>query len=291
MTTNNTTRLDLVLASLTGLSIGDALGAQYFVPGNSFADLAAGRLPAAPWPWTDDTEMACTIVTELAEHHEIDQDSLAATFADRCEPYRGYGPGAVVILHRIRDGVPWQKAAGEVFDGTGSCGNGAAMRVAPLGAWFSDDLDRAADQAARSAEVTHCHAEGIAGAVAVAVAAAQTSSTPADFVDAVRQHTPTGQVRDGIERAAVLLSRSVAEAGYELGNGARVTAQDTVPFAIWSAATHLDDYPAAIRSCVEIGGDVDTMAAIVGGIVAAHTGIAGIPADWLAAREPLPEWM
>jgi ADP-ribosylglycohydrolase len=138
----------------------------------------------------------------------------------------------VVILHRIRDGVPWRQAAGEVFDGTGSCGNGAAMRVAPLGAWFFDDLDR----------------------------------------------------------AARLLGRAVAEAGYELGNGARVTAQDTVPFAIWSAASHLDDYPAAIRSCVEIGGDVDTMAAIVGGIVA-HTGTAGIPADWLAAREPLPEWV
>lgn len=61
-----------------------------------------------------------------------------------------------------------------------------------------------------------------------------------------------------------------------------------MPFAIWSAATHLGDYPAAIRSCVQIGGDVDTMAAIVGGIVAARS---GIPADWLAAREPLPDWV
>jgi ADP-ribosylglycohydrolase len=131
------------------------LGAQYFVPG--------------------------TIVTELAERHEINQDSLAATFADRCEPYRGYGPGAVVILHRIRDGVPWRQAAGEVFDGTGSCGTGAAMRVAPLGAWFFDDLDRAADQAARSAEVTHRHPEGSAGAVAVAVALAASLATRTDL--------------------------------------------------------------------------------------------------------------
>ena len=294
MTNNLTTRLDLAFDSLTGLSVGDALGAQYFVPGHSFADLAAGRLPAAPWEWTDDTEMACTVLTELAEHHEIDQDALAATFADRCEPYRGYGPGAVVILHRIRDGVPWQRAAGEVFNGTGSCGNGAAMRVAPLGAWFFDDLDLAAGQAARSAEVTHRHPEGIAGAVAVALAASIAAGpriTPAELIDGVRQYLPAGQVRDGVERAAGLLGRTIAEAGYELGNGARVTAQDTVPFAIWSAATHLDDYPAAIRSCVEIGGDVDTMAAIVGGIVAAHAGSAGSPGEWLAARERLPEWV
>ncbi|HEX4223331.1 MAG TPA: ADP-ribosylglycohydrolase family protein [Pseudonocardiaceae bacterium] len=294
MTNNDPTRLALAFASLTGLSVGDALGAQYFVPGRSFADLTAGRLPTPPWEWTDDTEMACTVLTELAEHHQIDQGSLAATFADRCEPYRGYGPGAVVILHRIRDGVPWRQAAGEVFDGTGSCGNGAAMRVAPLGAWFFDDLDRAAEQAVRSAEVTHAHPEGIAGAVAVALAASIATRpriAPVDLIDGVRHRTPPGQVRDGIERAAGMLGRSIAEAGYELGNGARVTAQDTVPFAIWSAATHLGDYPAAIRSCVEIGGDVDTMAAIVGGIVAADTGSAGIPAEWRAAREPLPEWV
>jgi len=83
---------------------------------------------------------------------------------------------------------------------------------------------------------------------------------------------------------------SVAEAAYALGNGAQVLAQDTVPFALWVAATHLDDYPAAILACVEAGGDIDTTSAIVGGIVAAHTGVDGIPAEWLAAREPLPDW-
>ena len=56
--------------------------------------------------------MACTIVSELREHGDIDQDRLAAQFADRCEPYRGYGAGAVVILHEIRAGLPWRQAAG-----------------------------------------------------------------------------------------------------------------------------------------------------------------------------------
>jgi hypothetical protein len=35
---------------------------------------------------------------------------------------------------------------------------------------------------------------------------------------------------------------------------------------------------------------VDTTCAIAGGIVAAHTGLDGIPAGWLSAREPLPPW-
>jgi ADP-ribosylglycohydrolase len=68
-------------------------------------------------------------------------------------------------------------------------------------------------------------------------------------------------------------------------------AQDTVPFALWVAARYLDDFPSAVAACVDAGGDVDTTCAIVGGVVAAYTGTGGIPPRWLAAREPLPEWL
>ncbi|MFF4023552.1 MULTISPECIES: ADP-ribosylglycohydrolase family protein [Nocardia] len=101
-------------------------------------------MPAPPWQWTDDTEMACSVYTEVLDRGRIDRDALAAVFADRCEPYRGYGPGTVVVLHEIRDGRPWADAAGAVFGGNGSWGNGAAMRVAPLGAYFAGDPERAA---------------------------------------------------------------------------------------------------------------------------------------------------
>jgi len=171
-------RLDLCYDGLTGLSVGDALGAQFFMVGRSFAELAAGRPPAGMWEWTDDTEMACSVVSELRDRGHIDSDGLAAGFAHRCEPYRGYGGGAVVILHEIRDGRPWREAAGVAFGGQGSCGNGAAMRVAPLGAYHLDGPRRAAEQAIRSAEVTHAHPEGIVGAVLVAVAAAHAGCWP-----------------------------------------------------------------------------------------------------------------
>jgi len=142
---------DIVHDSLDGLSVGDALGAQFFVPGRSLPDLLAGRPPATPWEWTDDTEMACSIYAQISTHGRIDRDTLAKEFADRCEPYRGYGGGTVVVLHQIRDGRPWAEAAGAAFDGAGSWGNGAAMRVAPLGAYFAGNPDRAAAQAALSA--------------------------------------------------------------------------------------------------------------------------------------------
>jgi ADP-ribosylglycohydrolase len=271
------------LDSLTGLSVGDALGAQYFVPGTT-----TDALPDPPWQWTDDTEMAWSVYTELRDHGRVDQDRLAKLFAERCEPYRGYGPGAVVILHRIRDGVPWREAASAVFDGQGSCGNGAAMRVAPLGAYFAGDLDTAAEQAALSAEVTHLHPEGVLGAVAVALAASAAASHTDRLLDVVLEKLADGQVRDGVVRARELLGVTAGEAAHELGNGSHVTAQDTVPFTLWVAATHLADYPTAITACIRAGGDIDTTSAIVGGIVAAHTGVEGIPPEWLAAREPLP---
>src|SRR5918998_5112241 len=89
-------RLDFCYDSLTGLSVGDALGAQFFMVGRSLADLVAGTPPPPVWEWTDDTEMACGVVAELRDHGTVERDRLALAFADRCEPYRGYGAGAVV---------------------------------------------------------------------------------------------------------------------------------------------------------------------------------------------------
>jgi ADP-ribosylglycohydrolase len=289
---------DLMLDSLDGLSVGDALGAQFFMVGRSIPDLLDGKPPAGPWPWTDDTEMACNLVAEVRDHGDIDQDRLAASFAERYEPYRGYGAGAVITLSGIRKGRLWRDMSSSAFNGQGSCGNGAAMRVAPLGAFHAGDPGKVVDQAALSAEVTHMHPEGVAGGVAVALAAchagaarlSKTRPTPGDFLTAVLDRLDKGQTQKLVSKARTLLGRSAAEVAYHLGNGSQVTAQDTVPFTLWVAATYLEDYPRAIGTCIEAGGDVDTTAAIVGGIVATFTGNAGIPDDWLAAREPLPNW-
>jgi ADP-ribosylglycohydrolase len=291
--------LHLCRDSLDGLSVGDALGARFFDPASSFEDLVAGRPPRPPWPWTDDTQMACSVVAELQAGAGIDQDRLAAAFAERYEPHRGYGAGSVALLARIRDGAPWRDVSRAAFEGQGSMGNGAAMRVAPLGAFHSADPRTAAVEARRSAEVTHAHPEAILAAVAVAVAAAEAGRArllgerpaPVTLLDAVLDVVRAGRVRAGIERARDLLGAGASEASSELGNGARALAQDTVPFTLWTAATYLHDYPGAIVACVEAGGDLDTTAAIVGGIVATFTGIGepGVPRSWLAAREPLPD--
>ncbi|WP_374192386.1 ADP-ribosylglycohydrolase family protein [Streptomyces sp. MBT58] len=72
-----------------------------------------------------------------------------------------------------------------------------------------------------------------------------------------------------------------------LGNGQRIRADDTVPFALWTAARHGDDLEGALWATAEGFGDVDTTCAITGGVVGAVTGTAGAPEEWLRRREPL----
>ncbi|MBX9582319.1 MAG: ADP-ribosylglycohydrolase family protein [Gemmataceae bacterium] len=311
-------RLARARLALDGLSVGDALGETCFQPDNWAALIDDPRATArGPWPWTDDTAMALGLYEVLDRHGRIDQDDLARTFAARfrAEPFRGYGGGAVRLLGQIEAGADWRAAADTLFNG-GSFGNGSAMRIAPLAGYFAEDgYERVAEQATLSAAVTHAHPEGVAGGVAAAVAGAYAwlnrdrRSDPAvkrGLFDAVLAHTPAGEVRDGIERAAGLTFDVPAEPTVrlldhgmsvvpfdisletvvrQLGNGSRIICQDTVPFCLWVAARHRDDYEAAVVNTIRAGGDIDTTAAIVGGIVGLAVGRAGIPADWLADRE------
>jgi ADP-ribosylglycohydrolase len=297
---DHTARLDRARLALDGLSVGDALGETCFLPGNWNALIEDPRATArGPWPYTDDTTMALSLFEVLAEFGGIDQDALAQRFAARYQaaPWRGYGAGAHRLLAQVLRGSDWRVAAAAVFRG-GSFGNGSAMRIAPLAAYFAEDgYEKVAEQAALASAVTHAHPEGIAGGIAVAVAGAyawlnrdRRGAEPVKrgLFDAVLAHTPAGEVRQGIEGAAAFtFDRSVENVVRQLGNGSRISCQDTVPFCLWIAARCLDDYQSAIVGTIRAGGDIDTTAAIVGGIVALAVQADGIPPDWLADREEL----
>ncbi|MEU6952580.1 ADP-ribosylglycohydrolase family protein [Streptomyces sp. NPDC045714] len=280
--------------SLESLALGDAFGERWFPlfrePRQAVNEIRARRTPPEPrWHWTDDTALALALTRSLDEHGHVDQDHLALCYALAfdADQARGYGHGMHLLLPRLLESpADWRTLASGLFDG-GSLGNGAAMRVAPLGARFHEDLDHAAAQAALSAEVTHAHPDGIAGAVAVAVAAAL-SARGELTLDAVADRTPEGPVRDGVRRAArTPFTTKPWKAADLLGNGQRIRAEDTVPFALWTATRHGDDLEAALWATAEGLGDVDTTCAITGGVVGAATGTAGAPEDWLRRREPL----
>lgn len=317
-------RKERALASLQGLSIGDAFGECFFLSiellfklqragligpsrfddeGDEFIIeqiISMREVPVKPpWRWTDDTHMALGIVQILNEHGSIDQDALAQRFGKnyRLEPARGYGPAMHRLLPLLAEGADWQENAKSLFYGDGSFGNGAAMRAAPIGAHFADDLDTVAEQARKASEITHAHEEGIAGGIAVALAAAiavqngPAVSNAGELIEAVLPRVPNGAVRNGLEKARDLPGYQeipVDEVAEELGNGSGISAQDTVPFVLWCAGQHMNNYEEALWLTVSGLGDRDTTCAMVGGIVALSTQTP-IPAAWLEAREPLPE--
>ena len=295
---NVTERLLRARESLEGLSVGDAIGESLSYQHyrcREICDFSAFRPGTVRY--TDDTEMAVAVFETLERLGEIDENVMAWAFSARFrkDSDRGYGKMARHILKEIGNGTPWRDASSNAFGG-GSFGNGAAMRVAPLGAYFSDDLSMVPAMAKKSAQVTHFHPEGIAGAIAVAVAAAMASSQrgkPLDEAtkaiwDAVLDFTPESKVRGRLTIAHSLSDVDTKDVAREVGNGAEISAQDTVPFCIWSACECLGCYREAMLSTIEVGGDCDTNCAIVGGIVSAFSGAVGIPEDWHTARERLP---
>ncbi len=288
--------IDRARVALEGLSVGDAFGEQLLHAGPHTRALALAERTAPVgrrWMWTDDTAMAVSIVEQLAARGAIDPAELADAFARRylADPARGYGRGAHAVLADIASGTAYDLAARALFDGQGSCGNGGGMRSAPIGAYFAGDLEAVVIHATASAAPTHAHPDGIAGAVAVAVAAAAVFAgerDPRSVLETVIARTPEGPTRSALIRTIPLLRAEPLTVATELGNGSNVLSADTIPFAVWCAATHLADYAGALWDCGSVGGDIDTTCAIVGGIVVGAVGIEGIPASWRSSREPLP---
>ena len=289
------------MLSLEGLSCGDAFGEQFFaLPFVESRERIRNRqLPDGPWTFTDDTMMAISIVHVLRTYGEIRENRLADHFASLYDPGRGYGASMHGLLSRItqRGGEHWKEEADALFDGKGSHGNGSAMRVAPLGAYFADDMDQVVEQARRSAVTTHAHPEAVAGAIAIAVGAAlawrsreaNEAMGRAEFLEATLAYLPESKVREGVEKALRLDPDTTAElAGALLGNGSHTSAMDTVPFVLWSAGGFLNDFEDAMWQTVSGDGDMDTTCAMAGGIVVMRTELSGIPEEWMRRREALP---
>ncbi|HSI86082.1 MAG: ADP-ribosylglycohydrolase family protein [Candidatus Methylacidiphilales bacterium] len=296
---------DRLSLCIDGLSVGDAFGEMFFgSPNSARSCIAKNQLPPGNWYYTDDTELALAIVDVLREKGHIDQDMLAERFALRfqAEPDRGYGKGTRIFCEYVNLKVPWRTAHSMAFK-QGSMGNGSAMRVAPVGAWFADAVPEViADEARKSAEITHHHPEGIAGAIAVALATATAcqmreqnadkATTGQRIFETLFAHVPQSKVLDGI-RTAFALDPNTADsyqAAKILGNGFAVSCPDTVPYVIWSACRNIDDYCEAILNTLSGGGDTDTTCAMVGGIVAMYAGRESIPPQWLSSREKLKFW-
>ncbi len=293
---DKTERVQLADISLQGLSVGDAFGEQFFGYHDEVIPKIDSRiLPDPPWKCTDDTVMGISIVKTLISRTRIDRDFLAKQFLVqyRKDPARGYGRGIHAMLGNYMYDSDWKTLSAAAFDGQGSCGNGSAMRVGPVGAYFWDNPEKAAAEARLSAQVTHMHSEGQEGAAAVALAASwvvqktRRNEVPGLFEYVIR-YLAAGTLKDEVEKAGNLPGTTTAyDAAGILGTGQNILAVDTVPFCLWIVERFYDDYAEALWNTVAGLGDRDTTCAIVGSIVSLYSLGKDIPAAWTAARENL----
>ncbi|GMQ95888.1 MAG: ADP-ribosylglycohydrolase family protein [Gammaproteobacteria bacterium] len=229
---------------MIGAICGDVIGSVHEGAAAMAKDFAL-LVPASRF--TDDTVL--TVAVASAIHNSTDFAASLRHWGRRY-PHAGYGGWFRDWLSR-ENAPPYN-----------SFGNGSAMRVAPVG-WAYDDLDVVLREAARSAEVTHNHPEGIKGAQAVA---------------AVVLLARTGQPKETI--AAMLSDRFGYDCSLDLEvlrrrGGFDVTCQGTVPAAA-AAFLQSTDFEDAVRNAVSLGGDTDTLACIAGAMAEAHYG--GVPA-------------
>lgn len=274
--------------SLVGTGVGDAVGAGFegwrMVEPEEVKSAADRRDVLT---YTDDTHMMIGMAESLAENQGFDGEHMAHTFMENFErePWRGYGPGPPRIFRLIRAGEAWDRVAERLYRG-GSYGNGSAMRIAPVGVLYHDDLAGLREVAYRSSQITHSHELGKEGAAlqgcAVALAAnldPAVALNPRQFLAELDGFIHHEVYKQKLDKAADLLSETDrATVAGELGTG--IEAFNSVPAAVYSFVSHSRSFEEAVLFAVSLGGDTDTIGAMTGAISGAYLGIGSIPDKW-----------
>lgn len=292
------------LGALYGLAIGDALGMPTqdltqqqirddyghitaFEPAGPHQIIAAGQ-PAGTV--TDDTEQMVLVATMLAERGRIEALPFAQALAHWEDSMRErgsldlLGPSTRAAIASIR--------AGESPEESGKNGttNGAAMRIAPVGiANPPAPLDELVNRVVEACGVTHNTSLGISSAAAVAAAvsagidganrsAAVACGIAAAEIGALRGHLVPGPSIAARARLAISWLPSATDPARAIYDviGTTVASQESVVAALAICAT-VDDPWDAVCLAAAVGGDTDTVAAIVGAICGATHGIEAFP--------------
>ncbi len=248
--------------------------------------------------YTDDTDMTLALAESIAQVGKADPENIAEHFRLSCDLTRGYAIGTIKAVSALRSGRRWVEVAQLVFE-NGSFGNGAAMRVSPVGLFYFEDLVGLQQAAIQQASITHVHPLGQWGAVMQARSVGGlVSQDPKGALKKEQMITDLKEILWGgpieymkalnkieemVAQGRKFQSREIVQS---LGNG--VEAHFSVPSACYLAIAYSPDFCDAIRAAISLGGDTDTIAGMVGAIVGAHVGEKGLPVEWLDQLEDGP---
>lgn len=286
-------RSESIVGCLLGTAVGDAIGLPYEGLSPQRAKKMLGpadrhRFFFGRGMVSDDTQHSCMVAQALLAAG-ADPVSFSRAFAWRLRLWllgvpAGAGFATLRAILKLWLGFSPEKS------GVFSAGNGPAMRAAIFGAAF-DDLESIRSFVTASTVITHTDPKALHGALAIALAAFMarqaTSVTPQEYLSSLQTFlgdeaeelvTLVAGVCDSIaanETTEVFAGRS----GH--GKGVSGYVLHTVPVVLHAWLRHQRAFATAITEIIACGGDADTTAAILGGIIGSAVGPAGIPEPWL----------
>ncbi len=276
------------LGAMVGSALGDAIGELAFRYREKSVLLSIIER-AEILTYTDDTAMAIGLAESILEKRGIDPQHLGDTFCRNFyqEPWRGYASGPPTIFSLVKSqGLSYVEAARSLFGGRGSLGNGAAMRIVPVGLFFRHS-ENLYGMACASATVTHTHPVGIDGAAVQAWAIAKgVEMNPEEefplesFIQGLISFSRTEQIRSKMEQVGELILKGVAPKTAADLLGRSVAVDESLPFAIYSFIRHPKSFVDCLFCAILNGGDRDTLGAMACAISGAYLGIKAIPALW-----------
>lgn len=285
-------RREAIQGCLLGAAVGDALGLPY----EGLSPRRAARLLGPPsryrllagWGMVSDDAEHTVMVAESLIDSAGDVAAFECALAKRLRRWfwtlpAGVGMATAKACTKLTVGVSPKRS------GVYSAGNGPAMRTAMLGV-FSQSDPQLASLVHANTRITHTDPKAEMGALAIAVAAqcaASGVSAPDDYLGRLKRHvivTDSEEFVTRMERAVAHAKQGGATAelavefGLERGVGGYVL--DCVPVVVHCWLKNQHDFRAAIETVIACGGDADTNAAMLGGILGAGLGPDAIPREW-----------
>lgn len=259
--------LDLTFNSLRGVALGDSLGLVY----EGLSPLRGTRI--YPFPlrqrlffgkgMTSDDTAQSALIAESLMRHPNDVNAFQADFGKELRKWflslpPGIGLSTAKACLRLCFGTKPK------FSGVASAGNGAAMRSAVIGAAFAHDEAARVAFVEASARVTHTHRRAIEGAQLIALAAALAAN---------------GSAHDFDQEARRLAGDWPWDEGWpeRRGPSGYVIHSVNAAIAIWKEGL---SWEASLARVVQLGGDTDTVGAMVGGILGASGDFTGVSPKW-----------
>lgn len=294
--------VDAIAGCLVGTAVGDALGLPYegLAPRRArrlFPDIDDYHFLFRRGMFSDDTEHACMTAQSLLVSGG-DPRRFVNSLAWRLRWWFA-GLPAGIGLATLKACVKLWLGTSPQQSGVHSAGNGPCMRANILGVVLGNDAAQLVEFNRRSTRITHTDPRAEQASLLLATAAA-CAVEPRD--GPLNQHAVFARLRATLPVEATdfrsllndveaSLNRNEPTETYAAtlnsGKGVSGYVLHTVPAVLHAWLRFPDDYPSAVRSMLRSGGDCDTTAALVGGLVGARVGIEGIPERW---RRGLAEW-